>query len=467
LLGKIIAQIGINFHPGTLAETIKYYEPYARISEILDDNPEILDLVHRDIANALDSYNDDGRRSRISAENVLRTAIAQVIENEPLRRIVMRIDESDNMRQFVRIYNEDMFSYATFCALRNHIRPETWTKINRMLAVHAIEQEYISGEKLRIDTTAVETNIHYPTDSSLLADTYRVMARLIGIARKIDPDLVGKRRLRERKVKRLHASISRKATKKGELSREAKKLYRRLFELVEGILALALEVRDKLAAGGFTRPNGRKVVVQNSMLTLSIEHFHELGQRVLDQARRRVIDDETVPSKEKLYSIFEPHTELIKRGKAGKLVEFGHMVLIEQVEGKLITGYEVFEHKPNDKELVDPALKNHEELFGTLPEKLSADKGFYESMEKIKELEEGVGVVSICKKGKRTEQEKERESSKPFTRAQRFRAGIEGTISVLKRALGMFRCMTKGWRHFKATIGRIIFAHNLLVLARG
>jgi len=323
LLRKIIAQIGINFRPGTLKDTVKYYEPYARISEVLDDNPEILDLVHCDIATALDSYNEDGRRSKISTENVLRAAIAQVIENESLRGIVIRIDESDNMRQFVRIYNEDMFTYATFCALRNHIRPKTWTKVNRILAVHAIEQEYIKGEKLRIDTTAVETNIHYPTDSSLLWDTYRVMARLITIARKIDRDLVGKRRLRERKAKRLHTSISRKARKKGKVSREAIRLYSKLFDLVEDILALGLEVRDKLAAGGFSRPDGTRVVVRNSMLTLSIEHFHELGQRVLDQARRRVIDEETVPNSEKLYSIFEPHTELIKRGKAGKLIEFG------------------------------------------------------------------------------------------------------------------------------------------------
>lgn len=464
---KVIAQSGINFHPGTLVETRDYYAIYARVSEILDENPQILDLVHGDIERALDSCNKDGRGSNISSENVLRTVVAQVIENEPLRRIVIRIDESDNLRQFTRIYNNNMFTYTTFCGLRNHIRPETWTNINRALAVYAIEQELINGERLRIDTTAVETNIHYPTDSSLLADTYRVMARLIGIAREIHPDLVGKRRLRERKAKRLHAAISRKASKKGKLSKETKKLYSKLFDLVQGILALALEVSNKLTDGGFTKDDGTEVVTRRTALTLSIEHFSELGERVLDQARRRVIGDEKVPASEKLYSIFEPHTELIKRGKAGKMIEFGHMALIQQVEGKFISGYEVFEHKPNDKELVDPALKSHQDLFATLPDELAADKGFYESMKKIGKLEKKIGVVSICKKGKRTEDEKERESTEAFKDAQRFRAGIEGTISVLKRALGMFRCLTKGWVHFKATIGRIVFAHNLLVLARG
>lgn len=143
------------------------------------------------------------------------------------------------------------------------------------------------------------------------------------------------------------------------------------------------------------------------------------------------------------------------------------MIFIQQVEEKFISDYDVFEKRPVDYDLIDPALESHRRTFGENPQEFSADKGFYESIERIKKLEEEVDVVSICKKGRRTEEETERETSEAFRRGQRFRAGVEGTISVLKRALGMWRCLNKGWRHFVSTVGATIFAHNLLVLARG
>ncbi|MHC4491692.1 MAG: transposase, partial [Planctomycetota bacterium] len=202
-------------------------------------------------------------------------------------------------------------------------------------------------------------------------------------------------------------------------------------------------------------------------IALDLEHYLPLGRQVLDQAQRRVLFGEVVPATEKLYSIFEPHTELLVRGKAGKPIEFGHMVLLQQVQAKYITDYEVFARKPNEPTLVDPALQSHRALFGADPDELSTDKGFYESMEKNDRLGETINVVSIGKKGRRTEKELRREHSAAFKAAQRFRAGIEGSISFLKRALRLARCFNKGWRHFVATVGATVFAHNLLVLARG
>ena len=195
-------------------------------------------------------------------------------------------------------------------------------------------------------------------------------------------------------------------------------------------------------------------------------HFQNLGQRVLQQARRRIIDQQTVPNSEKIFSIFEPHTELLKRGKADRPIEFGHMIQIQQVEAKFITDYEVFDQKPVEYELVDPAIERHKELFGKCPEQLSADKGYYQNMDEIARLSKSIEVVAIAKKGKRTEEETERETDPAFRHAQRFRAGVEGTISFLKRVLGLFRCYNKGWEHYAATVGATVLAHNLLVLAR-
>ncbi len=110
--------------------------------------------------------------------------------------------------------------------------------------------------------------------------------------------------------------------------------------------------------------------------------------------------------------------------------------------------------------LLKPALASHRKLFGDLPERLTADKGYYESMEAIKELEKTIDVVSIAKKGKRTVEETEREQDPLFREAQAFRAGVEGTISFLKRMLRLVRCFNRGWERFVATVGSTVFAHN-------
>jgi IS5 family transposase len=186
----------------------------------------------------------------------------------------------------------------------------------------------------------------------------------------------------------------------------------------------------------------------------------------LDQASRRVLDGEQVPNDEKLFSIFEPHTELLKRGKAAKPVEFGHMIQVGQVAAKFITDYEVFEKKPIEHQLIKPALENHKKLFGHYPESVAADKGYYQDMGAIETLSKKITVVSIAKKGSRTPDEVLRETDRDFRLAQRFRAGVEGTISFLKRILGLARCLSKGWTHYASTVGATIFAHNLLILAR-
>jgi IS5 family transposase len=191
-----------------------------------------------------------------------------------------------------------------------------------------------------------------------------------------------------------------------------------------------------------------------------------LTKRIIDQTSRRILHGERVPNTEKLFSIFEPHTELLIRGKAGKPIEFGHMVLLQQVEEKFITDYQVFARKPSDESLVDSILKSHERTFGELPESLTADKGFYESMAKLCDLEKIMPNVSIAKKGMRTVEERDREHHPTFRALQRFRAGIEGTISALKRAFKMCRCLYRSFRTYRSSVGAHVFAHNLVVLTR-
>jgi len=469
MLRKMNTQLELDFQASSLEITNKYYARYEKISEILDQNPKIKNLVHRDLKKALtgnDRYGP-GRDSKCASDTVLRIIVCMIIEGLSFRKVVIRIDDSKYLRYFVRIYGGQMIGYSRLNTLTNAIRPKTWKKINRALAQAGVEAGLIDGARLRLDTTAYETNIHWPTDSGLLWDTYRVLCRLVNTARAVDPEAASDKRLHPKRAKRLHSKISRRLAKKQNVSEEARGLYNSLIQLVEGLLDWVPVVGDRLREGLAEDAYDLMDAMVAEAVVAQIEHFHALGLKVADQARRRVLDGEKVANDEKVLSIFEPHTEILIRGKAGKPIEFGHMIAIQQVENKFITDYEVFDRKPIDHTLVDPALESHRELSGENPAEFSADRGFYESMDKIRELEEEIEVVSIGKKGTRTDEETERETSTGFKLAQKFRAGVEGSISFLKRGLGMTRCLNKGWEHYVATVGATVFAHNLLVLARG
>jgi IS5 family transposase len=467
---KFDAQPELEFPISSLALTNEYYAKYQGISTILDDNPEILSLVHREVAHVLESTSASKKkpgRFRYTSDNVLRILVVQSLEGFSLRQTVVRIDDSPALRRFTRIDHKPMMDFTTLDKLKNAIGPKTWKHINQKLAQYAVREERITGEALRLDTTAVETNIHWPTDSSLLWDSYRVLASLIERARELEASLVGPGRLHRRRAKRDALAIARKAAKKrGQNAEALKPLYRSLLGRVEGICDWALRIAQGLSQRIETLRYSEWKHAQAEVLVEEIVHFHTLAQRVIDQTRRRVLHEESVPNEEKLFSLFEPHTELLKRGKAGKDLEFGHMIQIQQVEEKFITDYEVFASRPVEHELLGASLESHQELFGTLPSLLAADKGYYENMDALRDLEAEIEVVSIAKKGRRTEAETEREHDPVFCFGQAFRAGIEGTISFLKRVLRLGRCYNKGWAHYVSTVGSTVFAHNLLILAR-
>jgi IS5 family transposase len=466
LRAKRVNQRGLDFSKSNLKITNEYYARYDAVSRVLAQAPKLLDLIHRDLEKTLEYVNREhrGRRPEYTTDNVLRILICQALEGASLRGIVVRIDDSNFLRRFARIDNGPMMDYTTLCKLKNAIGKDTWKAVNRCLAQYAVRRELINGDKLRLDTTAVETNIHWPADSSLLWDVYRTLDRLIQQAREIDPEAVGSRRLQARRAKRLQQKISRRAANKGRSAQQLKPLYTQLIRMVEDLCGWARSVRRELTES--RRLTSVMDMAKAAAIVEQIDHYLVLGQRVVDQARRRVLEGERVPNEEKLFSIFEPHTELLIRGKAGKNVEFGHMIQIQQVDGKFITDYDVFNKRPVEYELLESVLKSHKKLFGCYPDELAGDKGYYESMNAIDRLQRKVPMVSIAKKGRRTPVETEREHDLLFRLAQRFRAGVEGTISFLKRMLRLARCFNKGWEHFASTIGQTILAHNLLVLAR-
>jgi IS5 family transposase len=201
-------------------------------------------------------------------------------------------------------------------------------------------------------------------------------------------------------------------------------------------------------------------------LRKEIDRYCGLGDRVIDQARRRVLAGEQVPNAEKIYSIFEPHTDLIKRGKVRTPVEFGHKVFLAESAHGLITQYQVLKGNPCDEDHVEPSLQRHKDAFGSAPELYGSDRGFFNEKNVTSCKQGGVKVVCIPQRGgKKTPEREAYEKSPVFKQGQRFRAGIEGRISVLFRGRGMKRCLAEGNERFELLVGAAVLANNLMKIA--
>jgi len=438
--------------PSSLKVVRAYRQKYEALSDLLDENPQIVVLAHHDWARLL-SESNKGRSSQFTSEHLLRSLVLKFIEQVSYRETIIRIDTSEFLRHFVRLGPGSTMDYSLLSKAFCFMSAKTVEAMNRVLKTYAVCEGKISGEKQRLDTTVYEANIHYPTDSSLLWDGFRTLARLIRSIQRELPELDLHHRFHERKVKKLYTFIGRNASSKTRSTqRKVQRHYRVLIGRVRWIHAVSEAVLEKVRQAGHEAPD--------------LAHYLPLVHRIADQADRRVLQGIKLAADEKLYSLFEEHTELIQRGKAGKPIEFGHKVLLAQTGEKFIHHYQVMAKRREDKDLLEPALDAHKSLFGHYPELVAADKGFYESMDQIDGLEERIGTVSIAKKGRRNPRELVRERSEAFVEGQRFRAGVEGSISVLKRAFCLGRCLFKGYKNYAASVGLAVLCHNLVLLTR-
>ena len=425
-----------------------YRARYRAISQVLDANRQILTAVHKDLLK-LSQGDATGRGADYTSENILRALIVQHCEGLAFRDAVIRIGSEPFLQDFLRMRKRVVmdFSFLDKCFLA--IEPKTWKHVNELLGRYGVAQQAISTNIIRTDTTVVESNIHYPTDASLLWDTWRVASRLLKRAREIDPASC-LHRFHNRKVKRLFLYVTRYMPSKSESrQRKVKAAFRTLIERTGWIVAIAGEFSGDAAAQG------------NAALTavaLELKAYLPAMVTVVATARRAQIEGEKVPASQRVYSLFEQHTELIKRGRREKPVEFGHKVLLCQAAEKFITDYEVYEKQLPDCNLTESVIQRHEKLFGVRPEVLAADKGFCPAEAKFKELAEQVETLAIPRRMQDF-------VDKVLAHWQAFRAGIEGTISGLKRAFRLIRCFFQGFRSFSAAVGLGVFCHNLIVLA--
>jgi IS5 family transposase len=322
------------------------------------------------------------------------------------------------------------------------------------------------GSKLRVDTTVVETDIHHPTDNTLLWDVVRVLTRLLGrLAEALELRRIAGFRNRSRAAHRRMYEIQRMTTRQRQgAGSQQTATYRALIGIAEEVVARARTALDDTAA---MRGKDLLTALNIKALREEIAHYCALGTRVIDQARRRVLDGEQVPTSDKIYSIFEPHTDLIKRGKVRAPVEFGHKVFLAESARGLITQYEVLGGNPADEVHVAPSLKRHRRIFRRSPALYGADRGFFSENNLAVCARGGVATASIPQRGGcKTPQRRAYERSPAFKQGQRFRAGIEGRISVLMRGRGMKRCRAEGAERFALFVGAAVLANNLMIIGK-
>lgn len=415
------------------------------VDRILNDHPRIAELVLQDLEQSV--HPGQGRRG-MTAEQVLRAAVLKQLSSSSYEELRFHLLDSTTYRAFCGYGPfDEVPSTSTLQRNVKAIAADTWLEINRIVVKVAKEQKVEDGRKVRTDGTVTETNIHEPTDSSLLWDSVRVLTRLLARAREypgVDrfPD-------RSRRAKRRSLDVLNAKT-----ARERRKAYRDLLKVTDETVAYAQEAVAQL---GDTWDPGALG------LAAALEHYIELTHVVIDQTERRVLHGERVPAEEKILSIFEPHTDIIKKEK--RETHFGHKLTVTAGKSGLVLDWVVEDGNPADSTLAVRMIQRQEELYGRPPRQAAFD-GCYASRANLKAIKElGVQDVMFSKKRGLEVPEMTR-SAWVYKRLRNFRAGVEAWISFLKRCFGLERCTWRGAHGFARYVGASIVAANLLTLAR-
>ena len=430
-----------------------------RVADFLEEHTAPIDLVRVDLERGLKK--PDSGRHGITPAQTLRSLVLMRVKNWHYRDLRERIDDGFTLRSFTQFDSHSVPQHDAFNRAFNRITPATLVAVNQLVVQAAVQLGLEDGQQLRVDTTVVETNIHYPTDATLLWDTVRTVTRLVWDLHEKLPRGVRGFTDRTRSARRRMQEIQRMTARQREQQQTPK--YRELIRIAEQVLSNARKV---IAAAKRVHKVDEITRAVIDAICKQIADFSQLGDRVIDRSRRRVLLGETVPAEEKLYSIFEPHTDSIKRGKTLKPVEFGHKVFLAESSHGLITEYRVLDGNPVDSDHVQASLDHRQKTFQHAPDCYAADRGFY-SAENVQSCKDA-GVSQVCipqRGGRKTAEQEELERSRAFKRGQRFRVGIEGRISVLFRGRGMKRCLLKGRERFEILVGAAVLANNPMRIA--
>lgn len=428
-------------------------------AEVLDTIGRTLDAVLEEVGPAVVAdlvrglrKPGSGRRGMTAREVALALVIKQMTAFS-YEELAFHLADSDSYRRLVGYGLGDRVPSAkTLQRNIKKLQPETLERLSQALNRYARAQGIEDGQRVRVDCTVTASNIHEPTDSSLLDDCVRVLVR--NLHRAAELVRIGftdhTKRARRRDIGIQHAASNAKR----------KPLYRDLIKITDKTVRAAERAVLALDRGHFADP---KDLVMALAVAQELRHFIPLAKRVVDQARRRVLQDESVPARDKVLSIFEPHTDVIRKDR--RETHYGHKLCLAGGASGLFTDCTIEDGNPADATLATQMVERHQERFGAPPAEIAFDGGFASraNLEAIKAL--GVDAVSFSKK-RGLDVADMVGSSRLYRILKNFRAGIEAWISFLKRAFGLRRCTWRGLESFKAYVWGSVIAANLLTIAR-
>jgi IS5 family transposase len=384
---------------------------------------------------------------------------------------MQEVNVSAGWRWVCGLYLKQMPNFRTIQEREAKLTPKTLRLIHMVVVQLGQRLGVTTARKLRVDGSVTETNIHYPTDSGLLDDAARVLSRLVRQAR----ELVRPRtradkawfRDRHRQAHHLACAISRLARQKAKnTGKSSHKLYGQLLAVVETLVTQVAQIQPRLAGLSALAAAG---------VNETFDHYLPLVRQVISQTRQRVLEGVSVPASDKVVSLFEPHTAItpalaggarVCRGKAKpKDTEFGRKLWYGEVDGGLISEYRILVGNPDEAQCLIPSLQHHRQVFGKPPEQVSGDRGIHSAQNEKEARALGVRRVSLPQPGHKTNRRHRREKQLWFRAAQRFRNGIEGRISQLRRARHLDRCLNHGELGLERWVGWGIIANNLATIA--
>jgi IS5 family transposase len=430
--------------------------------DYLLDDPQLIEQVRGCLATRHPASVRTGRHG-IAPDRLLRCCVLKHLKGWSFRNLERELRSNLIYRRFTHFDAEATPDFSTFSRLFALLSPELTQQINERVVGVAQERGVAQGEKLRVDTTAVESNIHYPTDSTLLGDGIRVLSRSL------------KRIAAECKSGALEVVHHGRAVKYRllEISRAAKSVtasnrqrlqesYAKLVALTRGVVRQANQTLQRWKYG--------KLKVVGNLLRVEIQaarlrHFLPFIEKVIAQTQERVWGGNT-HVRDKVLSLFEPHTQVIRKGKAHKPNEFGRLVRLDEAENGIVSGYQVLEGNPDDSRSWLPALEQHQALFGHVPQLATADRGFFSAQNEREAEALGVAKVALPARGRLSNKRAKRQKQRWFKLALRWRAGCEATVSTLKHPFSMARATYKGEPGFQRYVGWSVIAKNLVSIAR-
>jgi IS5 family transposase len=457
----------------TTRQSALFYVPLARQAVLLKDDlldpvdgllddAELVGLVRERLARRRPLSPHRGRPG-IAPDRLLRCCVMKHLKGWSFRELEREVRASLVYRRFTRFDADPTPNYSTFSRCFALLGPEVTQQVHERVVAKSREEKVARGRKLRTDTTVVESNIHYPTDSSLLGDGVRVLTRsLRGIAKQCEAGAVPVVN-HGRSVKRRLLEISRSAKVLTEAGQQRlKDGYGKILKLTRGVLRQARAVMEDLQAGRLPIVGS---LVSVMMREEQLRHFIPLVEKVVVQTQERVFRGNR-HVEGKVLSLFEPHTQALRKGKAHKPTEFGRLVRVDEVENGIVSRYEVLEGNAADTNSWGAALRQHQLSFGRPPRMATADRGFFSARNEQEAEDSGVKRVALPARGRLSQAQTKRQKERWFQRALRWRAGIEARISTLKHPFSMVRATYKGEAGFQRYVGWCVISQNLVSMAR-